>query len=241
MTPELAKATGYDASSRRRANDPSAARHASMGLRSGDMTAKPADRAWRILCIEDSHEAATLIAESLQEFGYEVQLAHDGQEGLAKILEFRPDMVLCDIAMPKLSGFQVLEQLKQLAPWLEEMPFVFLTAFTDRETELQGRKLGSDDYVTKPVDFEMLDTIIRTRLGKTLVEGAAVKTFRLNRKEIDCLTWSARGKTSDEIAVIIDTPKRNVDFHLDNARRKLGALTRVQAVAAAISLKIIKI
>jgi CheY-like chemotaxis protein len=66
-------------------------------------------------------------------------------EGFATILKHRPDLVLCDINMPVMSGFQVLEQLLEIAPQFGHIPFVFLTAMADRESELRGRRLWADD------------------------------------------------------------------------------------------------
>src|SRR5579862_7761428 len=86
----------------------------------------------RILCIEDDREAAALIAEELSERGYEVSLAHDGREGFGAILKEAPDLVLSDISMPVMSGFELLERLTSLVPRFSSMPFVFLTALTDR-------------------------------------------------------------------------------------------------------------
>src|SRR6202050_2829489 len=120
----------------------------------------------KLLCIEDDRETAALIAEELVDRGYEVTLAHDGREGLAAILRIMPDLVLSDISMPALSGFELLERLIALAPRFAKMPFVFLTALTDRDNELRGRQLGADDYVTKPIDFEVLGAIIHARLAR---------------------------------------------------------------------------
>src|ERR1700678_1863081 len=120
----------------------------------------------QILCIEDDAETAALIAEDLRERGYVVKIAVDGHAGLSAILNTRPDLVLCDINMPGMTGFEVMESLTSFAPQHEAVPFVFLTARTDRDSELKGRRLGADDYVTKPVDFEILAAIIDSRLGK---------------------------------------------------------------------------
>src|ERR1700686_3422080 len=120
----------------------------------------------KILCVEDDPETAALIAEELVERGYEVSLAGDGREGLAAILKDMPDLVLSDISMPVMSGFEILERLTALAPRFRNMPFVFLTALTDRDNELKGRQLGADDYVTKPIDFDVLDAIIHARLAR---------------------------------------------------------------------------
>src|SRR3974377_1352397 len=119
----------------------------------------------KILCIEDDPETAGLLPEELLDRGYDVTIAHDGREGLAAILRVMPDLVLSDISMPAVSGFELLERLTTLAPRFSNMPFVFLTALTDRDNELKGRQLGADDYVTKPIDFEVLATIITPRLA----------------------------------------------------------------------------
>jgi DNA-binding response OmpR family regulator len=119
----------------------------------------------KILCIEDDRETAALVVEELADRGFEAIAAHDGHEGFVAVLKRMPDLVLCDVNMPIMSGFEVLERLIDIAPRLGRIPFVFLTAMTDRENELRGRRLGADDYVTKPIDFEMLYTIINARLA----------------------------------------------------------------------------
>jgi len=194
----------------------------------------------KILCIEDDRETAALIAEELIERGFDVSVAHDGREGLAAILRNMPDLVLSDISMPAMSGFEVLERLTSLEPRFSRMPFVFLTALTDRENELKGRQLGADDYVTKPIDFDLLVTIISARLAGVARSEIWPKLVQLNDREVETLTWVARGKTSAEIAQILGLTKRTIDFHLDNARTKLGAATRTQAVVKAAAGRLIE-
>ena len=194
----------------------------------------------KILCIEDDRETAALIAEELVDRGYDVSVAHEGREGLAAILRTMPDLVLSDISMPAMSGFELLESLVALAPRFSKVPFVFLTALTDRDNELKGRQLGADDYVTKPIDFEVLATIIAARLAGVARTGLWPKTIALNDREVEVLTWAARGKTSAEIAKILDVAKRTVDFHIENARGKLGAATRTEAVLKAATGRLIE-
>jgi len=194
----------------------------------------------KILCIEDDRETAALIAEELIDRGYEVIVAHDGREGLAALLKTMPDLVLSDISMPVMSGFELLERLIALAPRFSRMPFIFLTALTDRENELKGRQLGADDYVTKPIDFDVLATIINARLAGIARSALWPKTIELNDREVEVLTWSARGKTSTEIAQILGLTKRTIDFHIDNARTKLGAATRTEAVIKAATGRLIE-
>jgi DNA-binding NarL/FixJ family response regulator len=186
----------------------------------------------KVLCVEDDRETAALIAEELVDRGFEVRIAHNGQEGLLAILKDQPDLVLCDISMPIMSGFEVLERLTEIAPQ-GHVPFVFLTALTDRDNELKGRQLGADDYVTKPIDFDVLTTIINARLAGVARTKLWPKLVNLNDREIEILTWVARGKTSAQIARKLLLAKRTVDFHVDNARIKLSAATRTEAAIKA--------
>jgi DNA-binding response OmpR family regulator len=199
-----------------------------------------AEQPKKILCVEDDRETAALVAEELIDRGYEVSTAHDGHRGLAAILKNTPDLVLSDISMPVMSGFELLERLTGLAPRFSKMPFVFLTALTDRDNELKGRRLGADDYVTKPIDFDLLATIIAARLAGVARTELWPKLVELNDREIETLTWVARGKTSGEIAQILSLTKRTVDFHIDNARTKLGAATRTEAVIKAATGRLIE-
>lgn len=181
-----------------------------------------ADANHKILCIEDDRETAALIAEELSEHGFRVIIAHSGQEGLLSIMKATPDLVLCDISMPFMTGFEVLERLNEIAPRLGKIPFVFLTALTDRADELRGRRLGADDYVTKPIDFERLVHIINARLLGVARTKRLPRRAELNDRQIQVLTWVARGMTSAEIARKLRLSKRTVDFHINNARNQIA-------------------
>ncbi len=194
-----------------------------------------------ILCIEDERETAALIAEDLQDRGLRVSVAHSAQAGLALIRQDVPDLVMSDITMPGMSGFDLLERVTAQWPSLPAMPFIFLTAMADREDELRGRRLGADDYITKPVDFEILHAIIAARLAGIARGVVWPRRVGLNTRETEMLTWAARGKTSAEIACIFGLAKRTVDFHLDNARSKLDASTRMHAVVKAAAGGLIQI
>ena len=194
-----------------------------------------------ILCIEDDEQTASLISEALTELGYTIDVARDGKEGLAAILSKKPDLVICDIRMPGMNGFEVLEQLCAAGPAFADIPFVFLTALGDRDSELAGRRLGADDYLTKPVDFEMLGAVIQNRLRRRQELSQPKSQYYLTDREREVLTWAGRGKTSSEIATIIGVSERTVDFHFDQAMKRLGVTNRTQAVAMAVSQGLISI
>jgi len=118
-----------------------------------------------ILCIEDHHETGALIVEELVERGFKAIVADNGRDGLVTILEEAPDLVLCDIIMPKMSGFEVLDHLIKIAPRVAHMPFIFLTGVTDQHSEFRERQLGVDEYIIKPIDFDVLGAVIAARFA----------------------------------------------------------------------------
>jgi DNA-binding response OmpR family regulator len=156
-----------------------------------------------VLCIDDDRETAGLIAEELVDRGFHVSTAYDGEQGFQAIMETQPDLVLADVSMPNMSGFDLLQRLTGIAPRFSSMPFVYLTALSDRANELKGRQLGADDYITKPVDFDILESIITARLARVARTAVWPRQVHLSDREAEALTWAARGKTSSEIAQII--------------------------------------
>jgi len=117
------------------------------------MTAK------KILVIEDVHYLRNDVLEMLRFEGYEVEGAENGLVGVEAARNFNPDLIICDIMMPGLNGFEVLKVLRG-DPKTRTIPFIFLTAKTDRIDMRQGMGLGADDYITKPFySNELLDTI----------------------------------------------------------------------------------
>jgi DNA-binding response OmpR family regulator len=193
-----------------------------------------------VLCIEDDWDTATLISEELEQRGFDVVVANNGREGWALLLRSRPDAILCDINLPYMSGFEILESLTAMAPRFARVPFLFLTALNARADELKGRRLGADDYVAKPLDFDLLETIIKARIKGVARMGVFPEKCALNDREIETLMWAARGKTSEEIATITSIAERTVNFHLNNARDKLGVATRIQAAVKATIAGIIE-
>jgi DNA-binding response OmpR family regulator len=193
-----------------------------------------------VLCIDDDRETVGLIAEELADRGFQVSVAFDGEEGFQALLLKQPDIALVDITMPVLSGFDLLKRLVSLAPRFGSIPFLYLTALSDRANELKGRQLGADDYITKPVDFDILVAIINARLARVARTALWPRTVDLTDREIETLTWAARGKTSSEIAIILGLTKRTVDFHIDNARLKLNATSRMHAAVKAAAGQLIE-
>lgn len=120
----------------------------------------------KILCVEDEPGLRADIADELRDAGYDVTEAGDGYAALAALETLTPDIVLCDITMPGLSGYDVLNEVRARRPDLADMPFVFLTALAGRADVIAGKRAGADDYLTKPIDFDVMLATIESRLGQ---------------------------------------------------------------------------
>ncbi|MGB3139036.1 MAG: response regulator [Nodosilinea sp.] len=118
----------------------------------------------KILVIEDEAGVRDSIVDILNAEDFIVDSAVNGQEGLSQIREFHPDLVICDVMMPMLDGYGVLEQVRQ-DPALATLPFVFLSAKAERDDFRSGMDLGANDYLTKPFTHDDLLHMIRSRLG----------------------------------------------------------------------------
>jgi DNA-binding NarL/FixJ family response regulator len=187
------------------------------------------------LCVDDDQIVVHLLADGLAELGYAVDTAPDGEVGLAKILADQPDLILCDVSMPRMGGFELLQRLREAGPEYVEVPLILLTGHGDRESELAGRRLGADDWLIKPVDFEMLGVVVENRLRRADGRGASRSEIHLTNREKDVLTWVGRGKTSAEIAIILGISERTVNFHCEQAMKRLDVVRRTQAVATALA------
>ncbi len=131
----------------------------------------------KILLIEDNDDIRENMAEILDLAGYEVFMAANGKEGVKMAIEVVPDLILCDIMMPVLDGYAVLHMIQKHEA-LESVPFIFLTAKSERLEVRKGMELGADDYITKPFDGTELLNAIAGRLKKAaaLQKKMAAKT-----------------------------------------------------------------
>lgn len=123
-----------------------------------------------ILVIEDNATMRELVLRALGST-YRMLEAEDGETGLRLALEHLPDLVICDISMPGMDGYQVLEELHQHEKAID-IPFIFLTAFGDQTSMRKGMNLGADDYIVKPFTIPELQTAVQTRLRKQATRDA---------------------------------------------------------------------
>ena len=133
-----------------------------------------------ILVVDDMPAMHQLIATLLGKYGYHLEFASNGEEALSKAAALSPDLVLLDIMMPGMDGYEVCRQLRA-APLLAEIPIIMVTALGDRASRLKGLDAGADDFVTKPFDQSELGARVRAiirlnRYRRLLAERARFRT-----------------------------------------------------------------
>lgn len=132
---------------------------------------------YKVLVVEDDESISNVVELNLRLDGYEVFLAADGEEGLARVEEVEPDLVILDVMMPKVDGWEVLMRLRQ-QPETRDIPVIMLTAIGDEQSKVMGLRGGADDYVAKPfspLELTARVKVILDRVGKAqrMAERAA--------------------------------------------------------------------
>lgn len=118
-----------------------------------------------VLVIDDNQDIRENTTEIMELAGYKTFTAENGKKGVEVALKEKPDVIVCDIMMPELDGYGVLHLLRK-NPDTQNIPFIFLTAKTERADLRKGMEMGADDYVTKPFDESDLLNAVEIRLKK---------------------------------------------------------------------------
>jgi two-component system, OmpR family, response regulator len=174
-------------------------------------------RSERVLVVDDEPNIADLVATALRYEGFEVQTAANGRAALDGVDTFRPDLVVLDIMLPDLDGFEVARRLRQQA---RKVPILFLTAKDATEDKVRGLTLGGDDYVTKPFSLEELLARIRAVLRRVSDGADAQSRLSFADLELDEETREVfRGQTSIELT---PTEFKLLRYLMLNPRRVLS-------------------
>lgn len=119
-----------------------------------------------ILVVDDEPAITASLAYCLQQEGYAVIMASNGEEAARKVISEVPDLIISDIMMPGIDGYEFCRRIREYYK-TREIPFLFLSAQSTVESKLKGMKLGGDDYITKPFDLSELVIKVKRILGRT--------------------------------------------------------------------------
>lgn len=208
------------------------------------MTTPRQRRGYLILCVEDEPDLLRDIGEELIEAGYTTAQATSGDEALTWLHIHRPDLILCDISMPGADGFDVLEAVQAKGADYSDIPFVFLTALSDPREVVAGKRQGADDYLVKPIDYDLLLATVEARLRQV---RRIVDARPANDAQIDANTLHARfeltpaetrvaaalceGLQPMQVADRLNISRTTVAFHLRNIYAKTGTNRQAELVA----------
>ncbi|MCD8186337.1 MAG: response regulator transcription factor [Rikenellaceae bacterium] len=203
-----------------------------------------------ILIVEDDQRVAELLKRGLEEFGYGVAVAFDGEMGLRLLRSMNPDLVISDVVLPGMNGFELVREIKKQHA---ELPVIMLTALGATDDKLEGFDSGAEDYMVKPFDIREVDARIRIllrRKGKgdtrtafreltyadltvNLLTGAVrrkEKEIKLTPKEFNLLTYMMQNPdrvlSRVEIAENVwnthfDTGTNFIDVYINYLRKKI--------------------
>ena len=195
-----------------------------------------------ILLIEDQASLRDNLRDILALDDYRVLTAGDGPSGLQQAREHKPDLILCDIMLPGMDGFEILVRLRSVAA-TASLPFIFLTAKGTPPDIRAGMNLGADDYLPKPVARMDLLNAVGTRLQRHAQQRTFTPNFDdpkpleklgISPREAEVLLWIAQGKGNPEIAEILGLSVATVKKHTIHIFEKLGVEGRSAAMLTAL-------
>jgi two-component system OmpR family response regulator len=172
-----------------------------------------------VLAVDDEEHITELIAMALGFQGFEVDRAASGREALAAIGRRRPDLIVLDVMLPDLDGFEVARRLRQTEGAGTRVPIIFLTARDTTQDKIEGLRLGSDDYVTKPFSIEELVERVKAVLRRS--SGAGPGEHRLSYADLELDEETRDVWRQGKLITLTVTEFKLLHYLLANARKVL--------------------
>jgi DNA-binding NarL/FixJ family response regulator len=203
----------------------------------------------RLLLIDDDPNLILLVRDYLEFRGYEVLTADNGKEALNLLTQNLPDMIICDIMMPEMDGYALIENVRQdqRTSWI---PVLFLSARGQSQDRIKGLNLGADVYMVKPFEPEELVAQVESSLKQTnrlllYTDGIGddsspiqvAATVELTPTELKVVQLVARGSANREIALQMNVSQRTIESHVSNMLGKTGLTNRTELARWAIETR----
>jgi two-component system alkaline phosphatase synthesis response regulator PhoP len=190
----------------------------------------------KVLVIDDEEHLTSLVKAYLVKDGYQVTIANNGREGLAAVQRVHPDLIILDIMMPEMDGYEFIRILRVDS----DTPVIFLTAKVDEQERVLGLELGADDYIVKPFYPRELISRVRAVLRRQTKRSDEEQIYRLGGIMMDCTAHSVTvegnfidltpspGRVFSRLDLLdavqgsrFDGYERTIDLHIKNLRSKL--------------------
>ena len=203
----------------------------------------------RLLLIDDDPNLILLVRDYLEFRGYEVMTADNGREALDMLSQDLPDMIVCDIMMPEMDGYALIENVRQ-DPRTSWIPVLFLSARGQSQDRIKGLNLGADVYMVKPFEPEELVAQVESSLKQTnrlllhtdcmgddSLSIQVPATVELTPTELKVVQLVARGLANREIAIQMNVSQRTIESHVSNMLGKTGLSNRTELARWAIETR----
>ena len=211
-----------------------------------------------ILVVDDDPGTRLSISDYLELSGYSVIVANDGQEALAKVEEYHPDLMVTDIVMPRMNGYELVRQVRQ-KPAFSLLPVILLTARTKTQERIRGFQSGCDLYLPKPFELEELGAAIRNLLARSQIIQSAYRLahvdntnsldnngsqlneiqkpqwfLELTSREQEVLELLTHGLSNADMGQKLHLSPRTVEKYVSSLLRKTGTSNRAELVRFAM-------
>jgi DNA-binding NarL/FixJ family response regulator len=217
-----------------------------------------------ILVADDDLGTRLAISDYLELAGYSMLQAENGREALALVEQYQPHLIVTDISMPQMDGYQFVRELRR-RPSFRLLPVVFLTARTDSQDRIQGYQTGCDVYLSKPFELQELGAVVRNLLERLqLIEAEwrsravpdkpmpepelsfqeqanqSLETLKLTEREKQVLTVLAEGLSNFQIGEQLHLSPRTVEKHVSSLLRKTDTNNRAELVRFAMDRHLVE-
>jgi DNA-binding NarL/FixJ family response regulator len=212
-----------------------------------------------IVFVDDDPGIRLSVSDYLEMSGYMVMTAKNGQEALDLVEAYQPHLLVTDIVMPKMDGYELVRRVRQ-RPEFRLLPVIFLTARTNTEERIRAYGLGCDFYLAKPFDIKELGAMIRNLLDRSRViqdsllreqvstlpgeqdENTAISTItcKLTKREQQVLELLTHGQKNGEIGLHLHLSPRTVDKYVTSLLRKTCTNNRVELVRFAMENRMVE-